>query len=250
MALAASVRGSRYEAALSKLRHEVVDGRFRDADMLPSERDLAQLLAVSRTTLRRVLATLADEAVLAQRQDVGTFVTRAPIGPLPRPAEASRLDGFAEDMRRRGHEPSSRDIERGLARPTAQEALVLACSPEASILRTLRLCYADGLPIALERSVVPSAFVGDMAAVGYSLASALADRGFTPVRSLDRVQAVLMDDGEAVRLDAAKGSPGLLVSRAAYLADGRCCLYTRALYRADRYDLLSERDAATARTSP
>lgn len=237
--------GGRYRAALSTLRQEITAGRFRSADMLPSERDVADLLSVSRTTLRRVLARLADEGLLVQRQGLGTFVTRGMPAPgrtePPRP-EVHPLPGFADDMRRRGHEPSSREVERGTVLPTAQDALVLACSPDASLFNLCRLRYADGVPMALERAVAPTALVGD--AVGSSLRATLAERGFTPVRSLDRVQAVLMSEGEAARLDAARGSPALLVSRAFYLADGRCCLHSRSVFRADRYDLLLEQGSA------
>lgn len=236
-------RGSRYETALATLRRELATGRFRGHDALPSERDLADILAVSRTTLRRVLATLSDERVLAQRPAGGTVVNRAPRVETPTPSEPFRLAGFADDMRRRGHEPSSREIERGLVRPTAQDALVLGCSPETPVFRLCRLRYADGLPMALERAVAPSAFLGEGSAIGRSLRATLERQGFGAVRSLDRVQAMLMDESEAARLDAVKGSPGLLVSRAAYLADGRCCLYSRVLFRADRYDILSERSA-------
>ncbi len=234
--------GPRYEAALATLRRELTDGRFRDRDMLPSERELAALLSVSRTTLRRVLATLTDAALLTQRQGIGTFVNRPGTAPPPdaRPAP-SRPDlvRFADDMRRRGFEPSSREIERGLGLPGARDALALGCSPGTRIVHLRRLLYADGLPIAVERGVAPAALAGEDA--GPSLREALERRGFDPVRSLDRVQAVLLDEGDAARLDTAKGSPALLLSRAFYLADGRCCLFSRAAYRADRYDILSER---------
>ena len=238
-------RGSRYEAALATLRRELATGRFRDHDALPSERDLADVLAVSRTTLRRVLATLSEEHVLAQRRGTGTIVNRAPRVETATPSEPPRLAGFADDMRRRGHEPARREIERGLVRPTAQDALVLGCSPETPVFRLCRLRYADGLPMALERAVAPLALLGEGSAVGRSLRATLERQGFGAVRSLDRVQAVPMDEGDAARLDAVKGSPGLLVSRADYLADGRCCLYSRSLFRADRYDILSERSSQT-----
>ena len=219
-------RGSPDEAARATRRRALATGRFRDHDALPSERDLADGLAVSRTTLRRVLATLSEDRVLAQRPAGGTVVNRAPRVETPTPSEPFRLAGFADDMRRRGYEPSSREIERGLVRPTAQDALVLGCSPETPVFRLCRLRYADGLPMALERAVAPSALLGEGSAVGRSLRATLERQGFGAVRSLDRVQAVLMSDGEAARLRQGQPRPAGFAGR---LPRGRTMLPLLAL---------------------
>ena len=83
--------------------------------MLPGERELSEILHVSRTTLRRAIAALVEEGVLFHRHGAGTFVRRRPPH-VEQPL--SRLTSFTEDMRSRGFVASSREIERGVFLPT------------------------------------------------------------------------------------------------------------------------------------
>lgn len=71
-----------------ELRKAVVEGRLRAGDRLPSTRDLAVSLAVSRNTVSDVYERLAREGYLQGRLGSGTFVTRH--GP-----EVDRNDGRA-----------------------------------------------------------------------------------------------------------------------------------------------------------
>lgn len=218
---------SPFETAREALRREVRQGRYKGHDMLPGERDLSEALSVSRTTLRRVLAALAAEGLLSQRHGVGTFIERGPP-PSTAPAGAA-LTGFSEDTRARGMVPSSREIERGVFQPTPEEAMMLACPPDAAVIRLSRIRYADEVPLAVDRAVVPAAVLGAVEAIGTSLYASLEARGAAPVRALQRVQATLLGHEDARRLGVAPGSAGLLVLRTSYLADGRCCEFTRTL---------------------
>jgi len=68
------------------------------------ERELSQMLHVSRTTLRRAIAGLVDEGVLVHRHGAGTFVRRSP----PHVEQAlSRLTKLHRDMQLRGLAASS-----------------------------------------------------------------------------------------------------------------------------------------------
>jgi len=63
---------------LKLLRTGIEDGRFtRDDRMLP-ERQLAEILGISRTRLRRALDTLTTEGRLFRHQGQGTFVAPPP----------------------------------------------------------------------------------------------------------------------------------------------------------------------------
>lgn len=47
-------------------------------DQLPAEPDLAQMLGVSRSTLREALRALRDKRIIVRRQGIGTFVSHRP----------------------------------------------------------------------------------------------------------------------------------------------------------------------------
>jgi GntR family transcriptional regulator len=81
---------------------------------LPSERDLARVLALSRVTVRKAIAGLVEEGLLTQRHGAGTFVAERIIKPM------SRLTSFTEDLRARGLNPRSEFFERGIGEVTPE----------------------------------------------------------------------------------------------------------------------------------
>lgn len=71
--------GPAYRELADLLRLLVVDGRIADGTRLPSERELATALGVSRTTTTRVYAELRDTGLLTSRQGSGSVVS-VPLG--------------------------------------------------------------------------------------------------------------------------------------------------------------------------
>ena len=71
--------GPAYREIADRIRLLVVDGRVADGSRLPSERELATALDVSRTTTTRVYAELRDAGLLESRQGSGSVV-RLPLG--------------------------------------------------------------------------------------------------------------------------------------------------------------------------
>lgn len=219
------------------LKREIAVGRFAQADLLPGERELCELLDVSRTTLRRAIAALVDEGVLVHRHGAGTFIRRNPPH-IEQPL--SRLTSFTEDMRLRGLAASSKEIERGTFLPTPEESMMLDISLTEPLFRLARLRLADGVPMALERAAVPLRFLGRAGPDGGSLYMALEAAGFRPVRAIERLRAIVVSTAEAALLGIAEGAPALNIHRVAYAADGRRVEFTRSTYRSDTYDFVAE----------
>jgi DNA-binding FadR family transcriptional regulator len=69
-----SARRSRGESAITRLRRDILIGRYRPGDRLPPERELSQRLGTNRNTLREALRTLESENLLRARQGDGTIV--------------------------------------------------------------------------------------------------------------------------------------------------------------------------------
>jgi GntR family transcriptional regulator, transcriptional repressor for pyruvate dehydrogenase complex len=70
-----------HELVLEQIRTALALGRFRAGDFLPRERDLAEMLQVSRPPVREALAVLASEGVIEIRRgrSGGLCVTGRPI---------------------------------------------------------------------------------------------------------------------------------------------------------------------------
>lgn len=226
-----------FESVGEALKREIASGRFAAADVLPGERELSEMMDVSRTTLRRAISALVEEGVLVHRHGAGTFVRRNPPH-VEQPL--SRLTSFTEDMRLRGLTVSSRIIESGAFLPTPEEAMMLDISVSETVFRLSRLRLADGVPMAIDHATVPLRFLGGEEPIVDSLYAVLGARGFRPVRALQRLRAVVIGPAEAALLEVAEGSPALDIHRVAYVADGRRVEFTRSFYRSDTYDFVAE----------
>lgn len=211
---------------------------FLAPDMpLPPEREIATLTGLSRVTVRKAMAELAERGLILQRQGSGSFVA---------PARArvqqslSRLTSFTEDMTGRGYRPGVVWLERGLFQPSEEEVAVLGLAPGAQVARLARLRRADDRPMAIERASLPPDILPNPLAVTHSLYEVLGQAGLRPVRAVQKISAVNLGQAEAGLLGVAPMAAGLRIERTAFLPDGRVVEYTRSIYRGDAYDFVAE----------
>lgn len=60
------------------LRQQIVRGRWQEGDQVPSEKQLCEQYAVSRTTVRQAVGQLVLEGLVHHVKGKGTFVGRKP----------------------------------------------------------------------------------------------------------------------------------------------------------------------------
>jgi GntR family transcriptional regulator, N-acetylglucosamine utilization regulator len=206
-----------------------------DADQaIPSERELATRFGLSRMTVRQAVDHLVSEGRLYRVQGKGTFVARPKIEmPL-------RLASFTEDMRARGLEPGSRDLDRRTDAASAHLARALQIAPGDPVHVIERLRTADGIPMAVERSHIPEAVapgLADASLAGRSLYDVLASRyGVLLDRGDQTIEAGIADPTDAALLDLPGGSAVLLLQRRSFAGE-RPVEFAVSTYRADRYQL-------------
>ncbi len=227
-------RSLAYDRLRRAVRNVVEAGGVHAGTALPSERDLAGLLSLSRVTVRKAIAGLIDEGLLTQRHGAGTFVAARIV------KSVSRMTSFTDDLRSRGLDPRSVFLERSISEATPEEAMALDLSPGSPVIRLYRIRYGGDEPLAIERTTVPQALLADPHEVVDSLYEALDAHDRRPRRALQRLRAVAFDAKQAAMLDLAPGSPGLLIERRAFLDDGRVVEFTRSYYRGDAYDFVAE----------
>ncbi len=216
------------------LRNVLAQPDTQPGQALPSERELAQTLAVSRVTVRKALAALIADGLLVQRQGAGTFVARRLVKPI------ARLSSFSEDLRARGWHPHSRRLACAIVAGTAEETSALNLAAGALVLRLDRVRYSDDEPLALEHAVVPASVLDDPMQVGDSLYTALEQCGCRPRHAVQRLRAVALTARQAHWLQVAAGSAALAIERRGLLDDGRVVEFTRSWYRGDRYDFVAQ----------
>lgn len=223
-----------YLQLAEQIRNQVRDGEIRTGDALPSERELADAIGISRVTVRKSLDVLLREGLLSRKHGSGTYI--APRIEQP----AALLAGFSADMAIRRHAAGSLWIEKATGLPAPDEAMALALSHDQPVHRVTRVRTADGEPLAIERAVIPASCLPSLDEIGVSLYAALEARGAKPVRGLQRLQASLATAQEAKLLSVPVGAAILRIERRGFLPNGTPVEFTRSAYRGDRYDFVVE----------
>lgn len=227
----------RYIRLAMALRSLVETGRLPPGAALPSERTIAGTTGLSRVTVRRGIALLVREGVVAQRHGSGTYV-RGPVERFEQPL--ATITSFTDDVISHGRRPATRWIAREYANPLPREAMTLGLSPGDRVARLHRLRFADDLPLAVELAVVPARFLPSLEMPDDSLYRALARAGAAPHKALQRMHACALPRFEAELLNARPGEPALFLERVSRTADGNVVEFTRSHFKGDRFDFVAE----------
>ena len=211
----------------SLVTHELSVG-----DTIPSERTLCERFGVSRMTVRQAVDALVVEGLLAREQGRGTFVAPGKVD------LEVRLASFGEEMARRGMAPSSEVLSAEVVEATPDIADALDILPGEMTFYLHRVRFADGEPMAIEQSwlpcrLVPGLFDGD---VPQSVYGELRRRGLEPDWGEDVVAATEVHAADAELLRVPVGRAVLRLSRRTFAGE-TACVYSRSVYRADRYVL-------------
>lgn len=229
--------GPIYLRVARRIENAIKRGVIKPGEALPSERDIAVMADISRVTVRKAVQDLVRSGLLVQRHGSGTFVT-------PKVARVeqslSQLTSFTEDMARRGKTVRSVWLERGIFAPSPEETIVLGLSAGERVSRVNRLRMADDTPLAIERASMSTRSLPDPDKVEVSLYAALEKQDCRPVRAIQRISAVSLDEADAKLLDVEAGTACLRIERISYLPSGRVVEFTRSVYRGDAYDFVAE----------
>ncbi|RMI12527.1 GntR family transcriptional regulator [Cellulomonas triticagri] len=209
----------------------------------PSERQLADDTGVSRMTARRAIDELVRSGLLTRAVGRGTFVTQ------PAMSVPLRLTSFTEDMRARGHVPSSRVLGLEVVRADERVAGVFGTVVGARVTLLSRLRLADDVPMAIERSHLRTdAFPGiERHDFGVeSLYRVLAEEYGVRFEAGEQViRAGLVRDEDTTTLAVAPGSPVLELARTT-VAHGSVVEWTVSTYPASRFELSAQIAPLTA----
>lgn len=209
-------------------------GGVAPGESLPAEREMADALSVSRSTLRQELKELAQLGFVTTRPGAGTVV----VGRIPK--ALSRLSGFSEDMRLSGLQPESRVLECSVGPVGADAAFRTGLPLGSPVLTLIRLRLAGGEPIAYERAVVPVETVGADYDGSGSLYDRMDARSARPRRVLQSLKAIEANEELAGHLGIRTGAAVLEISQLGYGQTGTVVEDATSWYRGDRYKYVGE----------
>ncbi len=233
---------SRYQQIAESVESAIVSGRLAPGHRLPPERELATALGVGRDTLRQALLELQRHGLLTRTvgRYGGTRVA-APKVDVRAAGDDNAFGGFSDQLRQQNIEGGSRVlVSRGREASPAMAA-ALDIEPGAPVHELHRIRYANGQPVALERTSYPAErFPGllDQPLDGsmYEVLRTVYDRH--PVRAVEYLEPILAGPDEVESLLVDKGAPLLYVERVAYDSDGVPLEFSRDVFRGDRTRLV------------
>ncbi|MBA2666889.1 MAG: GntR family transcriptional regulator [Trueperaceae bacterium] len=219
-----------------KLRGAIDSGAWPVGHALPSERDLALSLALSRMTVRRAFEVLVDDGFVEQRQGSGTYVRSRRLEQT-----IDRVIGFTDEARLLGFRPGSRTLEVAGVEAEGVVAAALRCDAGSVVLRVVRIRTADDLPLALQvaylRPQMTTLTAEALARFGSLYRAVAAMYGVTAARARQTIGARLPTPEERSLLDVPAGLPVLALERTTFDERDVPFEYVRSAYRGDRYSL-------------
>lgn len=216
------------------LREEIERGSYEPTGRLPSEAALCARFGVSRVTVRLALAKLSGEGSVERKQGKGTYAAGKRVR-----HGLDQLRSFHESLLMQGFDASMRLLARAVvAAPERVRALALEGAQDGRCLLLERLHLVDGAPIALGRNYLPPAL--DVLASeriaqqpAYAILAELT--GMPVVRAEITIEVGLAEADVAAALGVAAGSALLVMERASYFTDDRCCDCSVFYIRPERY---------------
>jgi GntR family transcriptional regulator len=221
-------------AARDRLLAEIGAGSPGPGERVGAERDLAERLGVSRSTVRGALADLERSGVVqrVRGRSGGIFVAERKVE-----RDLTSLAGLPAYLRRSGFESDARVLSTTTVEADGETAEALELAAGALVLEIVRVRLADGEPISLERASVPAErFPGLLdGALSGSLYELLESRyGLVAGEAEERIEVVAAGGAEARLLEVRRGAPLLAIARTAWDADGRPFERSHDLFRGDR----------------
>lgn len=226
---------SKFQHLASSLRSQI-EGLPVGAPV-PSERVLAKEYGVSRMTARRALDELALEGKIVRKVGSGSFVGRPAVSvPL-------HLMGFTDDMKARGFVPTSVVLHSKVEKADEITAAKLGITPGSSVFYLDRLRIADGVPIAIEHTIINLEIAPGLETIDFaknSLYQILQNNyGVIFDSGEQKVRAATIRGSDAKRLKVPEGSPVLEFVRTA-CQHNRIIEVTVSTYPGERFELSAQ----------
>ena len=222
------------EEARDRLLDLISSGTLRPGDRLGTERELAARLSVSRSTLRQVLAVLAESGIVRRvpGRAGGTFVAHAKVD-----RDLSVIVGLPEYLRRQGFVAGTQVLSATMSGADDIAANNLGVPAGSLLIDIVRIRLADGVPISLERVQLPADIFPGLLELplGGSIYDLLdAHYGIRPDEVVEHLEVAEASPDEAALLGVHVRAPLLAITRTSATSAGVPFEFSYDLFRADR----------------
>src|SRR2546428_4272925 len=221
-----------YYQLAQNMETAIRSGRLSSGSHLEKEIGLARQLRVSRPTVRRAIALLANRGLVIRRHGIGTLVVPVRVR---RPV---RLSSLYDDLQEAGQAPSTRLLAYEIVPAPSEVGGSLHLSRGTRVLHFERLRLASDQPIALMRNFVPLSLeevVTEEGLKSAGLYQLLRQNGIHLRLASQTIGARNAQRREARLLKVPAGAPLLTMRRISYNDAGQAVEHGSAAYPAQPY---------------
>ena len=231
---------SRHESVFEHIQTEIVGGRLRPGTRLSGERHLAELLGVSRDTVRQGLRLAEESGLVVRLPTLGTFVAPPRVE-----QDLGEMNAFNSTVRQLHLNPTYQSVSISTVLAGNDQASRLGISNGDSLLKITAIGMASGLPLAYYESLLPESVAIRLPPeppweeqATYQVAAQAV--GAASVNVAQEFDAIGMPRTIAQILKVAAGSPGFM-SLSVFSAGGEPLELRSAWYPGSRYRFRVER---------
>lgn len=226
-----------YAQIAERIEHDLMSGRFKTGDFLPSEVVLSKELGISRATITKAYQLLESRRLVAKIQGSGTQIAQAPMERF-----IIEFTGFTQHVKQLGRSPESKllSIREGIG--GADSDVEAAYETGKPLLVVERMRLVDGQPqgiqiVALPQSIAKRAGINEksLSSKNASLYELLAKFGIILESAEETLVAAIATDRECKTMDLSKHTPMFEVFRKSFDQSGQMIEAVKARYLGSAY---------------
>lgn len=211
-------------------------GDYKPGDALPTEIEIAERFGISRMTVRRAIAELANLGMVYTQKGKGTFVARPKLDNV-----VFNLNNFYDEIRQKGLDCRTKLLEARIIKADPLTAKRLQIDVNTRCLYFRFVIMADGEPLAYETKYTIYAkqkpiLESELKDSSLSRLAAVHSNS-TPVSSKKVLMASKTTEEESEILGVSCNTPVILVVQTVYDANKKPIAWGKTIYRGDRYKL-------------
>ena len=233
-----------YVQAVDALKAIITEEPFTPGSKLPSEDELADLLGISRTTLRMAMGHLELEGIVVRRQGVGTFVSQASVRVREGMESLTSVQSLAQAAGLRT-ETSARKVS--LLHASDEWAESLGVEPGSALSQVQCTISVEGRPVAFLNTfaVESCANLDTLESADGSLLEFLIERGDpAPTHTHSKIRAIRADEFLAGQLEIPEGEALLYLIETYFTQAGDPIALSHNYFVSDRFGFYISRQIA------
>ncbi|NOX52398.1 MAG: GntR family transcriptional regulator [Gammaproteobacteria bacterium] len=223
-----------YAQIRQEIEQDILNGKFKPGDKLPSEEDIAIMYGVSRMTARRAIDQLVSKNRLRRVQGQGTYVVEQAT---PSQTVGMTRWSFERIEPREGMTWKVLRVEELL--PSMRVANALRTILGEKVIQITGLLYLDNTLAGYYIDHIPKLLVSsmeDLASNDVSLPSLLSQQyNLEFGKVVEHIRAIPADEDAIEMLGVEPGSALLEVTDLIYLRSRIPAILSNTVYRCDRY---------------